>query len=157
MGSDSFSLPILRSLLRQGGNLAIPVEVVAVVTQPDRPAGRGRKLVAGVVKQAAEEAGIPVLQPARIRRPEAVEELREQRPDVIVVASYGQILPQSVLDMPRRRCLNLHPSLLPLYRGPSPVVGPLLNGDPVTGVSVMVMVAEMDAGPLIAQHQIANV
>ncbi|MGI8826028.1 MAG: methionyl-tRNA formyltransferase [Chloroflexota bacterium] len=151
MGSDSFSLPVFSQLLNAGPHLPRPVETVAVVTQPDRPAGRGRKEIVNFVKALAIEHGLDVLQPQRLRDPNEQLALASLGPDVIVVASFGQILRTSLLELPRYRCLNLHPSLLPLYRGPSPVVGPLLAGDRVTGTSLMLMETAMDAGPLLGQ------
>lgn len=131
--------------------LEMPVAVVGVVTQPDRPAGRGRRDVASPVKERASAAGLPVLQPTRLREPEAVGALAALAPDVIVVASFGQILPRAVLDLPPFRALNLHPSLLPRYRGPSPVIAPILAGDEVTGTTLMLMAPKMDAGPVLDQ------
>jgi methionyl-tRNA formyltransferase len=151
MGSDEFSEPVLAALLQSGPALSRPVHVAGVVTQPDRPRGRGRKLEAGPVKRLALEHHVPVLQPERIRNEDVIADLRALVPDVIVVASYGQILPRAVLEIPEQGCLNLHPSLLPRYRGPSPIAGPILAGDEETGTTLMVMVAKMDAGPIVDQ------
>ena len=153
MGSDRFSLPVLDGLVTAGGNLLEAAEVVAVVTQPHRPAGRGRRLQANAVASYAREREIAVLQPERLRDAAALEAFRATQPELVVVASYGQILPRAVLDEPSRGCLNLHPSLLPRYRGPSPIVGPILAGDTSTGTTVMVMVPRMDAGPIVAQEE----
>lgn len=155
MGSDTFSLPILAALLERGPLLETPVAVVGMVTQPDRPAGRGRRAVANPVKDRAVAAGVPVLQPARLREPEAVDALASLAPDVIVVASFGQILARAVLDLPPFGALNLHPSLLPRYRGPSPVIAPILAGDVVTGATLMLMAPKMDAGPILGQVETA--
>jgi methionyl-tRNA formyltransferase len=153
MGSDLFSLPVLVELATQGPLLPESVHVVAVVTQPDRPAGRGRKLQQGPVKQYALEREILVLQPERLKDANALDAFRATMPDLVVVASYGQILPRTVLDEPTRGCLNLHPSLLPRYRGPSPIAAPILAGDPSTGVTLMLMSSKMDAGPIVAQEE----
>lgn len=132
----------------------MPVSVAGVVTQPDRPSGRGRRLTSGPVKAMAERAGVTVLQPERVRSAGAVSEVLDLRPDVIVVASYGQILPASLLDAPAGRAMNLHPSLLPLYRGPAPIAAPILAGDSVTGVTLMLMSPRMDAGPILDQRRV---
>ncbi|GAC1464277.1 MAG: methionyl-tRNA formyltransferase [Chloroflexota bacterium] len=154
MGSDSFSLPILEALFAMETDSRCRVDVAGVVTQPDRPAGRGRRAASNVVKNAALARGTPVLQPVRLRSPDEQRLVATLDPHLIVVASYGQIVPRALLDLPVHKCVNVHPSLLPLYRGPSPVVAPLLAGDLVTGVSLMLMSARMDAGPIIAQVQI---
>ena len=124
------------------------------MTQPDRPAGRGRKLTANVVKAAALERGLRILQPQRIRQAEIMDQIFAMRPDVIVVASFGQILPQTLLDLPSGGCLNLHPSLLPRYRGPSPIVGAVLKGETATGTTLMLMAARMDAGPVLRREEL---
>lgn len=152
MGTPAFAVPSLSALheaeREQGWKL------VAVVTQPDRPAGRGKRTVASPVKQTAQSLGIPVLQPGRLRKePEAVEALRSLAPDVIVVAAYGQILPKAVLEIPRFGCINVHASLLPAYRGASPITAAILDGLAETGVSIMLMDEGMDTGPVLAQAQ----
>lgn len=158
MGSDTFSLPVLQALIEQGHSSDAAARLVGVVTQPDRPAGRGRRIAGNVVKAAAIAADLPVLQPHRLREVHALQQLTQWAPELIVVASFGQILPRSVLQMPRHGSLNLHPSLLPRYRGSSPIVAPLLAGDRVTGTTLMLMSAQMDAGPILAQEStpIAN-
>ena len=128
-------------------------EVVGVYTQPDRPAGRGRGLLAPPVKTYALEWGLPVFQPASLRPSASHKELAALAPDVVVVAAYGRMLPNEVLALPRLGCLNIHPSLLPLHRGPSPVAFTLLDGDPVAGVSVMVVGEGMDDGPVVARQE----
>ncbi len=142
---------------------AIPLEalandqrytVVGVVTQPDRPAGRGRAPEPPPVKQAALRLGIPVLQAETLRDPAAVEQLAALRPDVGVVAAYGEILRKSVLAIPPLGYLNIHPSLLPRHRGPTPVSGAILAGDAESGVTVMLLDAKMDAGPILAQQRV---
>jgi len=148
MGTPEFSvLPLEHLVLNQ-------YQVVAVYTQPDRLAGRGRSLVSSPVKKAAEGLGLPVVQPAGFKKEGAVAELAGFKPDVIVVAAFGKILPQSVLDIPAYGCINIHPSLLPGYRGASPVAAAILGGDEFTGVSIMLLDAGMDTGPVLAQAQI---
>ncbi len=145
LGTPAFVVQPLRRLVEAGH------EIVAVVTQPDRPAGRARAPQPPPVKQAALDLGLPVVQPDTLRDPEAVEQLRALRPDVGVVAAYGEILRRNVLEIPPLGYLNIHPSLLPLYRGPSPVAAAILAGDAVTGVTVMLLERAMDAGPILAQ------
>jgi len=147
MGTPKFALPTLEKLCD-----AYPV--VGVVTQPDRPAGRGRRCVAPPVKQLAEAEGIPVFQPERLRTIEAIEHLRAWMPDLIVVAAFGQILPPTVLELPRFGALNVHSSLLPRWRGATPVQAALLAGDAVTGVTIMQMDAGLDTGPILAQREL---
>src|ERR671939_1055008 len=152
MGTPALALPSLRALLSLSDVAGRPARVVAVVTQPDRPAGRGGHIQASPVKIAALEAGVPVLQPARLRRPEHVAELRAYEPDVIVVAAFAQILSLEVLDMPAYGCLNVHASLLPRWRGASPIAAAILAGDMTTGVTIMKMDAGLDTGPILAQR-----
>ncbi len=128
--------------------------VVGVVTQPDRPAGRGRSAEAPPVKRAALDLGVPVLQPPTLRDPDVVAQLASLRADVGVVAAYGEILRRNVLELPTLGYLNIHPSLLPLYRGPTPVHAAILNGDAETGVTVMRLDARMDSGPILAQERV---
>lgn len=149
MGTGDIGLPSLRALLARPG-----CEVAAVVTQPDRPAGRGRKLRPPEVKRVAAVADVPVLQPARLRDPAAVAELAAIAPDVIVVMAYGQILPKAVLDLPRLACLNLHASLLPRHRGASPIQAALLAGDRQTGITVMHMAEGLDTGDILLSRPI---
>jgi methionyl-tRNA formyltransferase len=147
MGTPDFAVPILQQLI----GLAT---VVGVVTQPDRPAGRGRQMQAPPVKVAAEAAGIAVYQPKSLRAVESAEPLRQWRPDMIVVAAFGQILRPHVLELPPRGCLNVHASLLPRWRGASPIQHAILAGDRETGVSLMQMDAGLDTGPVYAQSAI---
>ena len=147
MGTPEFALPTLEQLVER-------YAVVGVVTQPDRPAGRGRHVVTSPVKETALAEGIPVFQPARLRNVEAVEHIRSWAPDVIVVAAFGQILPASVLETPRYGVLNVHASLLPRWRGASPIQGALLAGDTVTGVTIMKLDEGLDTGPLLAMCEI---
>jgi methionyl-tRNA formyltransferase len=145
MGSPAFAVPALERLIRS------PHGVSAVYTQPDRPAGRGRSLLAPPVKEVALRHGLPVEQPASLRTEEAVDRLMEYRPDIIVVCAFGQILPQAVLDIPPRQCLNIHFSLLPRHRGASPVAAAILAGDEFTGVSVQLVRVKLDTGPVLAR------
>lgn len=145
MGTPEFSVPSLEQLIRSEHR------VVGVYTQPDRPVGRGRAPAQSPVKKAALEHGLEVFQPARLREPAEVERLASLRPDVIVVAAFGQILPQAVLDIPEFGCLNVHPSLLPQYRGASPIASAILAGDQETGVTIMLLDAGMDTGPIVSQ------
>jgi methionyl-tRNA formyltransferase len=142
MGSPEFAVPSLRAV-------STIEDVVAVVTQPDKPAGRGQKLVEPAVKRYAVERGLPVLQPAKARDPGFLEQLRALAPDVAVVVAYGKILPQAVLDVPRLGCLNVHGSLLPKYRGAAPVQWAVIDGEPETGVTIMQLDAGMDTGPML--------
>ncbi len=137
-------MPSLRALVDAGH------EIQMVITQPDRPARRGMKLTPPAVKVAALELGLEVYQPERIRDPEAVERLRRLRPDVLVVVAYGQIIPASVLAIPRLGAVNVHASLLPRHRGAAPVAGAILAGDTVTGVTIMRMDEQLDHGPILA-------
>ena len=148
MGSPDFALPTLRRLLDSAH------EVVAIYTQPDRPAGRGRTLHAPPAKKLALAHGVPVLQPARVSAPEHVEELAGLAPDLIVIAAYGQILKQPVLDTPRRGVINVHASLLPRHRGAAPVAAAIVADDEETGVSVMRTELALDAGPVLAQRRV---
>ena len=141
-GTPDFALASLRALVESG---RMPV---AVLTQPDRPAGRGKKLTAGPVKQYAEAQGIPVLQPVSLRDEAAVAELKALQPDVLIVAAYGLILPQNVLDVPTHGCLNVHASVLPRWRGAAPIQAAILAGDETTGISLMSMTAGLDCGPV---------
>ncbi len=144
MGTPAFAVPSLESLAADG------YEIIAVVTQPDRPAGRGRRLVAPAVKQAALPLGLPVWQPETMRGEQIVDRLREAAPDVIVVAAYGEILRPNVLAVPPHGIVNVHASLLPRHRGASPVAGALLAGDDITGVTIMLMDEGMDTGPILS-------
>ncbi len=147
LGSPQFAVPSLRALLR-----AYPV--VGVVTQPDRPAGRGLALRPPAVKQVAQEVGLPVIQPRRLDEAEAMQTLREWAPDLIVVAAFGQILRPEVLTLPAHGCLNVHASLLPRWRGAAPVQAAILHGDAETGVTLMKMDAGLDTGPILAQRSL---
>ena len=149
MGSPHFAVPVLQQL-KLNGHL-----ISAVYTRPDKPAGRGREPLATPVKTAALSLGLPVVEAASFKNPEIIRQLADFQPQAIVVAAFGMILPQSVLDIAPLGCINLHPSLLPKYRGPAPVVSTLLAGDEFAGVSIMQLDAGMDSGPIIGQAKIA--
>lgn len=142
-GTPEFAVPALRSLIESTH------EVIAVYTQPDRPAGRGRKLQASPVKQLAESAGVPIEQPENFRDELVCQRLAEYKADVMVVAAYGIILPQLVLDIPVFGCLNIHGSLLPRWRGAAPIQRAILAGDTETGVTIMQMAAGLDTGDML--------
>ena len=148
MGTPTFAIPVLAGLTNISDS-----EVVAVYTTPDRAAGRGRNARTSPIKDYAVELGIQVKQPETFRSDEVRAELTALQPDAIIVAAYGKLLPKSVLDVPKMGCLNIHPSLLPRHRGPSPVATTILNRDRVTGVTIMLLDEGMDTGPLIAQHE----
>jgi methionyl-tRNA formyltransferase len=149
MGTPAFACPILEALL------ARPDPVVGVVCQPDRPRGRGLGVSPPEVKRLAAQHGVPVLQPERVRDAAFLDALRGLAPDLIVVAAYGRILPRAVLDLPRRGCINVHASLLPRHRGAAPVAWTILSGDARTGVTIMAMNEEMDAGDVLLQRETA--
>jgi methionyl-tRNA formyltransferase len=148
MGTPDFAVPSLRMLIEHGYN------VMAVVTQPDRPKGRKRELTPPPVKEEAIKHGIPVLQPERLRRSDTVDELRKLQPDLIVTAAYGQILPKAVLELPALGCINVHASLLPKYRGGAPIHYAVMNGDPVTGVTIMYMAEGLDTGDMLSKVEV---
>ena len=143
MGTPDIAATCLKKILADG------FEVVGVYTQPDRPKGRGMKLVASPVKEVALAAGIPVYQPENFREEESVEALRALKPDICAVVAYGRILPQKVLDVPTFGCINIHASLLPKYRGSAPYQWAVLDGRKETGVTAMYLCREMDAGDII--------
>ena len=144
-GTPAFTCPALDALAASKHHLA------AVYTQPDRPAGRGRRMQASAAKQWAEAHDIPVYQPLNFKTQEAQEELKALKPDLLVVIAYGLILPQAVLDIPRLGCINVHASLLPNWRGASPIQSSLLHGDAETGVTIMQLDAGMDTGPMLTR------
>lgn len=146
MGSPAFAVPALEAL-------AGTYPVIGVVTQPDRPAGRGSRLRPPPVKVTAERLGLPVFQPEKVAAPDALEHLRAWAPDVIIVAAFGQILPPALLSLPPRGCLNLHASLLPRWRGAAPIAAAILAGDTVTGVTLMQMDEGVDTGPILARRE----
>ncbi len=146
MGTPEFAVPSLTALVRSE-------EVTLVVTNPDRPAGRGQALAIPPAKREALRLGIPVFQPEKARHPGSVERIAAERPDLIVVAAYGQILPQSILDIPKLGCINVHASLLPRYRGAAPINWAIARGETMTGVTIMKMDAGMDTGPMLHKRE----
>ena len=148
MGTPQFAVTILESLLQSA------YEVLAVYTQPDKPAGRGRPVVLPPVKRLALERQIQVIQPKTFKSREVVEQLASFQPELIIVAAFGAILPPEVLSLPKFACLNVHPSLLPRHRGPSPVANTLLGGDELAGVTIMLMDAGLDTGPILTQEKV---
>jgi methionyl-tRNA formyltransferase len=146
-GTPEFAVPSLRALI------AATDPVVGVVCQPDKPAGRGQHTMALPVKQVTIEAGIPILQPEKLRTAAVLEVLRQWGPHLIVVAAYGKILPTTLLDLPVHGCINVHASLLPKYRGAAPIQWAILQGDEVTGVTIMQMNERMDAGDILLQRE----
>jgi methionyl-tRNA formyltransferase len=147
MGTPEFACPTLGRLIERGE------EVVAVVTQPDRPKGRGRQVLPPAVKLLAMRHGIPVLQPLKVRDPAFIDVVRKLAPDLIVVVAFGQILPQSLLDIPRHGCINVHASLLPAYRGAAPLNWCIINGETETGVTTMLMDAGLDTGDILLRKR----
>lgn len=147
MGSPDFAVPSLKALSRA-------YNIVGVVTQPDRPSGRGRRLTPPAVKIAAMELGLPLFQPSTLRHPGAIEHLRRWNPQLIVVAAFGQILRKEVLDLPDYGCVNVHASLLPRWRGAAPVQAAILHGDEQSGVTIMLMDEGVDTGPILSQRAI---
>lgn len=148
MGTPSLAAITLSKLL------AGPDEIVGVVTQPDRPSGRGQKTIPSPARGVAEEHGKPVIAPEKMRDPAFLDQLQRWSPDLIVVVAYGRILPQIVLDLPLHGCVNVHYSLLPKYRGAAPMQWALIEGERVTGVTTMYLVAKMDAGPVLLQKEV---
>ena len=147
MGTPEFAIPTLEYLIRS------PYRVVVVYTQPDKPAGRRQRLTSSPVKRLAMVHKIPVVQPKTLKSAEVLEELAGFRPELIVVAAFGYILPQRMLALPKFGCVSVHPSLLPRHRGPSPVVDTLLCGDSLTGVTITLMDAGVDSGPVLSQKE----
>lgn len=145
MGTPEFALATFEGLLDFG------LDVVAAYTQPDRPSGRGKKLTPPPVKLLAASRGVPVYQPLKLRAPEVVEELRALAPDLIVVVAYGQILPRSVLEIPRHGCINVHASLLPRYRGAAPINKVIVDGESETGITTMLMDVGLDTGDMLVK------
>ncbi len=145
MGTPDFAVGTLRALVKAGH------DVVGVVTQPDKPKGRGKAMQPTPVKEVAMEYGIPVYQPKRVREPEFFEILKSLEPEVIVVVAFGQIIPQSILDLPQYGCINVHASLLPKYRGAAPIQWAVIDGEEVSGVTIMKMDAGLDTGDMISK------
>ncbi len=148
MGTPDFAVGTLEALVQAGH------EIVLAVTQPDKPQGRKQVLVAPPVKEKALELGIPVFQPKRVREPDSLRVLKDYEPELIVVAAFGQILPKELLDLPKYGCINVHASLLPKYRGAAPIQWSILNGDDVTGVTIMRMDVGLDTGDMIAKTEV---
>ncbi|MCL6518959.1 MAG: methionyl-tRNA formyltransferase [Armatimonadetes bacterium] len=148
MGTSKFAVPTLQALLNSRH------EVIGVVTQPDRPKGRGREVSMSPVKEVALEAGVPIYQPEKVRDENFIKLVEELSPDVIVVAAFGQILPQKLLDIPKYGSINVHASLLPKYRGAAPVHHALFEGETKTGVTTMLMDAGLDTGPILLQREV---
>jgi len=147
MGTPAFAVPSLRALVEGG------YDVVAVYTQPDRKAGRGQRLTFSPVKEVALSLGLEVVQPESLKNAGVVKHLSSYAPEVIVIAAFGKILPAEVLALPRFGCVNVHPSLLPRHRGPSPVAAAILNGDETTGVTIMLLDEGVDSGPILSQQE----
>lgn len=147
-GTAAFAVPSLKQLQTDGH------EIVGVVTQPDKPVGRRQELTPSPIKKAAKELGIPVFEPTTLKDEAAQKTLSELKPDVIVVVAYGKIIPPWLLELPKHGAINVHPSLLPKYRGASPLPAPIVNGDAETGVTIMLMDAELDHGPILSQEKI---
>ena len=157
MGTPHFAVPALESLVaNRAPGMLLPdgYELVTVITRPDKPAGRGKEIIFSPVKQAALAHGIPVWQPGSLKRPENIAALAAYRADLFIVAAFGQILPQAVLDLPRYGALNIHASLLPRYRGVSPISEAILQGERVTGVTIMLVDAGVDTGPILLKRPV---
>lgn len=148
MGTPDFAVGTLKALLESEH------EVLAVITQPDKPKGRGKAMQFTPVKEVAVEAGVPVYQPKRVRDEAFVEQLRELNPDVIVVVAFGQIIPKSILELPKHGCVNVHGSLLPKYRGAAPIQWAVIDGEAVSGVTTMKMDAGLDTGDMLLVREI---
>lgn len=149
MGTPEFALSTLQGLIDAD------VDLVGIYTQPDRPKGRGKQLAVPPVKELALNHGIPVFQPAKLRAPEAIADLEELAPDLIVVVAYGQILPKRVLDIPRYGCINVHASLLPKYRGAAPINQAIMAGETETGITTMLMDEGLDTGDMLVKRSLA--
>lgn len=148
MGTPDFSVPTLEEIIKAGH------EVVLVVSQPDKAVGRSKALKYTPVKECAVSHGIEVYQPEKVRTEESVEYIRQYAPDIIIVEAFGQIIPKSILDMPKYGCMNVHASLLPKYRGAAPIQWAVINGDPVTGVTTMRMDEGIDTGDMILKQEV---
>ncbi|WP_096182243.1 methionyl-tRNA formyltransferase [Effusibacillus lacus] len=148
MGTPDFAVPSMKALVEAGYN------IVCVVTQPDRPKGRGKQLTPPPVKVAAHDLGLPVYQPEKVRTEDSLDYLENLRPDLLVTAAYGQILPSRLLNLPRLGCVNVHASLLPKHRGGAPIHRCIINGDKESGVTIMRMVQQLDAGDMLSQVRV---
>lgn len=147
MGTPAFALPALEKLYERS------YPIIGVVTQPDRPHGRGQKKIAPPVKLLAQKLGLPVFQPEKVKDTDFLEILHKLKPEMIIVAAYGQILPKTVIDFPPLKCLNIHPSLLPKYRGAAPINWAIIRGETITGVTIMLMDEGMDSGDILLQQK----
>ena len=147
MGTPEFAVPSLAALMKF-------TEIICVVTQPDRPKGRGHKLLPSPVKIFAQERNLPIMQPERVKKAEIVEKIAEMEPDLIVVVAFGQILSQKLLDIPKFGCINVHGSLLPKYRGAAPIEWAIINGEAVTGITTMKMDAGLDTGDILLKKEV---
>ena len=157
MGTPYFAVPALKALIEGSApGMILPegYEIVTVVTRPDKPAGRGREVAFSPVKQTAQSYGIPVWQPGSFKKQENGQALAAYKADLYIVAAFGQILPQMVLDQPCHGTLNIHASLLPKYRGPDPITEAILQGDEETGISIMLLDAGIDTGPVLMRHKV---
>jgi methionyl-tRNA formyltransferase len=148
MGTSNFAVPILHQLMKSGR------KIVGVVTQPDKPKGRGMKIGPSPVKEAAIELGLPVFQPSETSQETFIKLVKELFPDIIILSAFGQILPKEILEIPKYNCINVHPSLLPKYRGPAPIQWAIINGEKETGVSIFILNERLDAGDIIAQKKV---
>src|SRR5450830_906867 len=147
MGSPDFALPTLQALHEQ-------YEIAGVITQPDRPAGRGQKLQPSAVKELASSLNLPIYQPVTLRTPDAYAQIAAWQPDFIVVVAFGEIIPRNILNLPPLGCLNVHASLLPRWRGAAPIQAAIAAGDAKTGVTIMLMDAGLDTGPILSQREV---
>jgi methionyl-tRNA formyltransferase len=148
MGSPKFAVPSLKLL-------ASNYNVIGVVTQPDRPAGRGKKIRSSAVKEAAQNLNLPIHQPGKLLNQDSIGHLNTLKPDMIIVAAYGQILSQEILDIPPHGCINIHASLLPRWRGAAPIQAAMHNGDHETGITIILMDAGIDTGPILSQKSLS--
>ena len=148
MGTPEFAVPSLEALLQSEDTL------VGVVTQPDKPKGRGQAMAISPIKQLADKAGVPILQPLKMKDPAFLDALRAWQPDLIAVTAFGRILPPVILEMPPKGCVNVHGSLLPKYRGAAPIQWAVINGEQETGITTMLMDAGMDTGPMLLQERV---
>lgn len=148
MGTSEFAIPALMQLISHN------FDIISVITQPDRPSGRGKKLNPSPIKKYALQNNLHILQPEKVRKPEFITRIEQLTPDVIIVAAFGQILPQTVLDIPPCGVINIHPSLLPKYRGAAPIQWALINGEEETGVSIMLLDAGEDTGDIVCMEHI---
>lgn len=148
MGTPDFGVPVIRAIAESGHSIC------TVVTQPDRPKGRGKGISVSPVKEEATRLGIPVFQPEKVKSPDSVEYIRSLSPDAIVVVAFGQILSQEILDIPRYGCINVHASLLPKYRGAAPIQKAILEGEKVTGITTMLMDKGLDTGDILLQEEV---